>query len=361
MDNATAHGEELPHYILNAIGKFAHEGASHHETSSVLGLKLEVVQQVLAKDPSQIVAESIASQLQGDTFPTFIYSYTKGTDKLHRTCLVTGEQSSHRVPSYQFKLGSCWSEVPGGCLLITGGGYPVERDVVRIDIRREFAVAQHPPMLTPRAYHAAVYHSQHLYILGGWMKDSSILSECERYNRAEKRWEALAPLPKACMDTSGVVLEKSLYALGGYDESYLDLVQKLSLESLTWELMQLRLPYAGGSIPCFKLRDTEVYLVVKRTLCFFTVLEVRPLESLTDDFGSWLGASYYCRGTLYCSSDNGLVQSYSLSNIFTVYQLSSLIAVAFSQSAQLPTALTGLLGLVLRRPAYFHLARGLLK
>jgi hypothetical protein len=47
-------------------------------------------------------------------------------------------------------------------------------------------------------------------------------------------------------------------------------VQKLSLETLTWELMQLRLPYADSGIPCFKLRYTEVYLVVNKTLCSFT-------------------------------------------------------------------------------------------
>jgi hypothetical protein len=81
----------------------------------------------------------------------------------------------------------------------------------------------------------------------------------------------------------------------------------LSLESLTWELMQLRLPFAGYAIPCFKLRETEVYLVVKRTLCSFTPLEVRPFKTLTEDIQSWLGASYYHRGTLYCSSFEGAV------------------------------------------------------
>jgi hypothetical protein len=79
----------------------------------------------------------------------------------------------------------------------------------------------------------------------------------------------------ACSQTSGVVVENSLYALGGHDRVVeLDLVQKLSLESLTWEVMQFRLPFAGFGIPCFKLRDTEVYLVVNKTLCSFTALEV---------------------------------------------------------------------------------------
>jgi hypothetical protein len=51
-----------------------------------------------------------AEQVSQDTLealyqvPTFIYSYKGNTDQLHRTSLVTGEHSSHRVPSYTFKL-----------------------------------------------------------------------------------------------------------------------------------------------------------------------------------------------------------------------------------------------------------------
>jgi hypothetical protein len=245
---------------------------------------------------------------------TFIYSYNLYTDQLHRTSLVTGEHSSHQVPSYTFKPGCCWSEVPGGSLLITGGGIPSVREVVRIDTRREFAVAHCAPMLTPRSQHAAVYHTPHLYILGGW--NDSFLSECERYVCAENRWEALPPLPRACDGTSGVVLENSLYALGGYDGlRNADVVQKLSLESLTWELMQFSLPFEGSTIPCFKLRDTEVYLVVNKTLCSFTAFEVRPLKTLTEDIYSWFGTSYYCRGTLYCSSSEGAVVSYEIGSL----------------------------------------------
>jgi hypothetical protein len=261
-----------------------------------------------------------AEQVSQDTLeafyqvPTFIYSYEIDTDKLHRTSLVTGERYSHRVPSYTFKDWCCWSEVPGGGLLITGGGYPAVREVVRIDTRREFAVSHCPPMLTPRAGHAAVYHTPHLYILGG-VNDNGCLSECERYVCAANRWEALPPLPRACQSMSGVVVERNLYALGGYDGSDLDLVQKLSLESLTWELMQFRLRFAGSGLPCFKLSGTEVYLVVNQTLCSFSAFEVRSLKTLTVDLQSWYGASYYHRGTLYSSNFQGEVFSYEIGSL----------------------------------------------
>jgi hypothetical protein len=50
-------------------------------------------------------------------------------------------------------------------------------------------------MFTPRRAHVAVFHTPHLYILGG-VKDS-YLSECERHLCAENRWEALLSLELA--------------------------------------------------------------------------------------------------------------------------------------------------------------------
>jgi hypothetical protein len=264
-----------------------------------------------------------AAQLHEDCLPTFIYSYEYDTDHLHRTSLVTGVQSSHQVTSYKFKEGCCWTEVPGGSLFITGGGNPTAgREAVRIDTCREFAVSQFPPMLIPRRDHAAVRHTQHLYVLGGY-DASRCLSECERYVCTENQWEALPPLPRACCFTSGVVVETSLYALGGMsDASYLDLVQKLSLESLTWDLMELRLPHKIRGIPCFKQRDTEVYLVLMDTLYSFTAFQVRPLKTLSDYIYSWRGASYYYRGTLFCSNGGGVVGRYEIGSLSSTHSAS---------------------------------------
>jgi hypothetical protein len=81
---------------------------------------------------------------------------------------------------------------------------------------------------------------------------------------------------------SAVELENKIYALEGVDDdsNELDTVQKLSLDSLTWELMHLRLPQAALCIPCFKT-DSEVYLVIKKTLYSFTPLHVKPIKRVT--------------------------------------------------------------------------------
>jgi hypothetical protein len=352
--------EQVSQDTLEAVCKLTHSGSSPEDISLALNLNVQTVIQVIARGDfetlhkdldqegnqckqAQLAQEAMLERFQAQSektqvnalqrdlaetsmkdtretlyheVPPFIYSYEQGTDQLHRTSLVTGEHSIHCVPSYTFKASCCWSEVPGGSLLITGGrneDYTAVREVVRIDTRREFAVSHCPPMLTPRRVHAAVYHTPHLYILGG-LNGNKHLSECERYECAENRWEALPPLPRACSQTSGVVVERSLYALGGWYGG-LDLVQKLSLGSLTWELMQFRLPFAGCDIPCFKMRDTEVYLVINKSLCSFTGLEVHPIKTLTEDIKSGRGASYYHRGTLYCSNSSGRVLSLEIGSL----------------------------------------------
>jgi hypothetical protein len=233
--------------------------------------------------------------------PTFIYTCMFYTDQLYRTNLLTAEKSCHKAPCYQFKMHCRWNELPGGSLLITGGfeGFQtVVREVVKIDTLRESAVSSQPPMHTARRNHAAVYRSRYLYVLGGY-RDRD-LGECERYVCAEYRWEVLPALPVACSAMSAVVLDNSLYVLGGNaDERDLDTVQKLSLDSLTWELMQLKLPQADNEFPCFKT-DTQVYLVIKETLYSFTPLQVKPIKTLP--VGTyWCDTSYYSRGMLYYS------------------------------------------------------------
>jgi hypothetical protein len=231
--------------------------------------------------------------------PTHLYSYSHGTSQLHRTSLLTGQDSTTSLP-HTFKEGCYWSELPGGYLMVTGG-HDSDAEVV-IDSCREFAVLTAPCMLRKRVGHGAVYHAQHLYVLGGGVTSYQLLKECERFVCAEGRWELLAPLPIACSGVTGVVAEESLYALGGYSGGFLNTVQKFSLTELTWTVMQLKLPYSSRFIPCFEL-NSSVFFVMKQTL--YTLLPLLPVTTLPQDVSSWSGPSYYSAGTLYCSNWRG--------------------------------------------------------
>jgi hypothetical protein len=234
----------------------------------------------------------------------FFYCCEDETNKLHRVNVLTGEQSSHEVPSHKFKSGCHCTELPGGSLLFTGGMDPAVREVVKIDLLREYAVSALPPMHTARYSHAAVYHSQYLYVLAGF-SGIHFLSECERYVCAESRWEVLPALPLAGGGMSAVELENSLYALGGYAS---DTVQMLCLETCIWEIMNIKLPLPCFLVPCFKI-DTQVYLVIKDTLYSFTPFEVKPLKSLPESIVCC--SSYYNRGTLYYES-GGIIGSLTI-------------------------------------------------
>jgi hypothetical protein len=167
-----------------------------------------------------------------------------------------------------------------------------------MDTLKEFAVSSLPLMHTPQSCHAAVYHSQYLYVLAG--SNANPLRECERYVWAESRWEDLPDLPAPGSDMSAVVLDNSLYALGGSTGTFmeLDTVQKLSLDSLTWELMDLKLPFEACSFPCFKI-ETQVFLVINWALYSFTPFEFKKVKTLDiDDIYSSI-TSCYSRGILY--------------------------------------------------------------
>jgi hypothetical protein len=233
---------------------------------------------------------------------TFIYSYAMQQNLLHRTTLSTGSTLSFQIRAYLFRLGCCWSELPGGLLLITGGE-PGTEAVECIDTLREFAAYRMPPMLSPRKGHCSLYYADYLYVLGG----EGPLEQCERYATQDNHWEALPGLPMACSYPSAAVVESTLYALGGRQVEFLDLIQRLSLLNLTWEVMQVRLPTVGAGIPCFTLDESQVYFVLRRTLYLMLPLEqrVHEVQQLAHSLTNWYGPSYYSKGALYCSSYTG--------------------------------------------------------
>jgi hypothetical protein len=276
----------------------------HQET----GFELEVLKQFLPEVPFKAHAQAGRSpsttneeskepqptetlpKPQHVLMPTFFYCCPSNSSELHWVNLLTGNKSCHKVPGYQFNHRSSWCELPGGSLLITGG-WDAVRDAVKIDTLREWAVSSLPPMHTARAGPAALYHSQYVYVLGGVC--GKFLSECERYVCAESRWEVLPARPVAGAAMSAFVLDDSLYALGGYHCG--KAVQKLCLDSLTWELMELKCPRSTVPSACFK--TTQVYLVINTTLYSFTPLEVKPIKTLPQIIRCF--SSYYSRGTLY--------------------------------------------------------------
>jgi hypothetical protein len=186
---------------LSIIFCMKQAGISLEEISQKFGIDLEVLKYFL--EPQEATEEIVGTEALADQGPYEISlevskrAYTLGSPEdcktyrksppttteqtkephtffysclwnwLFRVNLLTGEQSCHEVPNYEFRPSHRWSELPGGRLLITGGGFPSVREVEKIETLREYAVSSQPPMHTARSDHAAVYHSQHVYVLGG--------------------------------------------------------------------------------------------------------------------------------------------------------------------------------------------------
>jgi hypothetical protein len=265
----------------------------------------------------------IIGQLSPSINPPCICSYKLKTSLLYRTDLLTGEESTYEVPNFIFKSGCSLIELTEeGCLLVTGGSEKpflssviMSRDVTNINTRM-FEVSSRRPMTTARKWHAAVYHDQYVYILGG-RDGSQSLSKCERYKFAENQWEELAPLPTACQDATAVVIDRTLYVLGGHNTADLNLIQVFSLDWRHWRSDPV-LPSSGRSIACFKVCDTQAYFVLNRKLYSFRPQQtdqIQLVKLLAQDITSMCGPSHYDRGTLYCSSDRGAAKRMILGSL----------------------------------------------
>jgi hypothetical protein len=244
--------------------------------------------------------------------PLFIYSYSYVINVLFMTNLQTGEEYYIQVPTHQFLVGCTLTELPGGSLFVTGGDPiasmpftgedPAVRDVVRIDTRREYAVSHLPPMRTARYFHCAVYHSQYLYVAGGYVL-STDLHSCERYSFAEKRWTRLPPLPQSRFWMNGVAKWGSLYIVGGsYREGYSDLIMKMSFDQLTWEVLRTKLPRVDKSMALFT-HDNQIYFVVNDSL--YSLQPLQYIKTFPKEITSFFGPSFYRHGFLYCSVWSG--------------------------------------------------------
>jgi hypothetical protein len=152
-----------------------------------------------------------------------------------------------------------------------------------------------------------------LYVIGG--RTGGFVGQpseiCERFLMSEDRWEVIAPILVAVQGAAVRVLESTccLYALGGIvDKSgaqSIDLIQELNLLSLTWRVLELKLPLCRTEITCFVYKDTsQLYFLLSKGLYSFRPKEERI--TLLRSYPHFLPCSmqpwYYSEGTLIRAS-----------------------------------------------------------
>jgi hypothetical protein len=241
----------------------------------------------------------------------FIYNSQADTSNLHKTNLSTGQESSTAL-THKFKSGSSLCESPEGKLFITGGRHPTATsEVVCIDPTTN-VVTPKPPMKTARRAHGSVFYGRFLYVIGGYT-GSSYLAECERYDTLHNHWQPIPPLPHASRSHAAIVCgyTRRIYTLGGENGlPYLDLIQEFELESQTWKLLEVKLPFKSCDIPCFRVKNQAlIYFIQYGALHSFspityTLANVKPVT----DIRSWNRPSYFAKGTLYYPRDGPVLK-----------------------------------------------------
>lgn len=245
---------------------------------------------------------------------SYSYSFSR---QLHVINFSSNSSLTHFINSVKFEAESSWCEVPGSRLFFTGGP-----SSFTLDVLREFAISNKPPMLCARRRsHSSVCHNPYLYVIGGH-DGSQWMEACERYSFQDNQWEVLPPLPTACYYSSAIVVEDAVYVLGGLGgmcKEYLNIIQKLCLQGMTWEVLQLKLPQTVCAIPCFKTNQDsrQVYFVLESRLYSFQPLaeSLHEVKRLPRSIRSWLGPCYYSGGTLYCPGFNSPVQALEVGSL----------------------------------------------
>mmetsp|Transcript_3899 Transcript_3899/g.8179 ORF Transcript_3899/g.8179 Transcript_3899/m.8179 type:complete len:289 (-) Transcript_3899:2012-2878(-) len=251
------------------------------------------------------------SVVQGgaDFQPEHLFRF--GRTSLYKTTIKTGSTStlpllhtkSQRIFEYS---GESLCQVLDNELLITGGHKSSQ--VWKLLVNQDFAAVEEPSMHRERMYHSSVLHGGFVYVVAGRSGDGSkYLKKCERLNLQEGSWESIAdPMQLGCNCSTAIALQASVYVLGGHaGMEKLNTVQKLSLDSLQWELLDIRLPYQRDDIACFYKSPDSSQIYFIQDLSLYTLdtetCKIEKTNSLSRSLVS-NGPTYFRNGTLFLST-----------------------------------------------------------
>jgi hypothetical protein len=239
--------------------------------------------------------------------PHKICSYHYSKSNLYCIDMQTGEEQAHTLPNYTFQGYPSMCERPDNLLFITGGRTGGQ-EVVSVQMD-SLALKNCPNMLTSRSLHGSAYFGGFLYVIGG--EETKF---CERYDMRRQTWTAIPPLPTTATNyyRSGVVVScDKLYCLGGTTDRYngsaasRDAILTLSLESLSWSTLAVKLPSIACDMACFT-KDSEVYFVLSSKLYRLTQdNRITQVCTLSANIQSHFGPSYYSGRSIYSTSSEG--------------------------------------------------------
>lgn len=238
--------------------------------------------------------------------PEYIFKYEGSNfSQLWVTKLATLQTTNLNLHASRLKFPCNWTEVPGKMLIFTGGGsgFMLENEVEAIDFRRDFAVMSLPPMHFGRCRHCAVHHLHYLYVVSGLD-----ITQCERYNFMESRWEDIDPIPQSVENAAVVTLESTqcLYVLAVRNEIIYKFIQRLNLVTLTWTLLNVTIQRIPWGVVAFKANESQIHIVLMKNLFVYKPSDdtIQFLKVLPKSIMNICSQSYYSRGRLFTTTQS---------------------------------------------------------
>lgn len=238
-----------------------------------------------------------------------IYSYSESTSTLWWRDLNSNQTSSKVIKNFTFLAGSYWVEVPDKSLIITGGvDHKTTKQAWKIDTN-SFEVAQLEPMLQRRRSHGSCYHAGYVYALSGLESDSFRVRNCERLSLVTNRWERI-PDEINCpvADICPIVVENSIYIVGGFETTPCKKVQVLILHSLKWKSFNLSISDFSHTISSFVVPDRNgLFFISDNKVIHLDLLshEITLKKKLLKPGQSKGGQCYYYNQFLHLAFDAG--------------------------------------------------------
>jgi hypothetical protein len=261
--------------------------------------------------------EDCSSFYRHDGLSPSMRIYSLKNLRLNWASLLSGDRGSFTLNIGD--VGISLVELPDASLLVAGGLFWTNLKynlVWRVDVRRDFALIDKPPMQFSRFNHQLVYLSDFVYAIGGNTE------KCERFQVSTECWETLPEIPlKLCLHSAiASALTQSIYVFGGRSPLFVkfDTVFMFSIATLTWERLAVKLPAPDYSIPVFRLPTTSasVYLVNGAKLYAFSLHKQRlKLKSKLQVHLQSMSACCYFNEALYYSNDLGFIGTFNLGRI----------------------------------------------
>lgn len=220
------------------------------------------------------------STLEKRKLQAFIPKYTF---HFNNKVLQVTELKSRRVsqvflPYYYYRPVD-WCQSPEGklyCLEVK------KQSIKAVDIFRDYSLTDLAHIEIQFVRNRLAYNRNFIYIIG------NNTSKCLRFELTEKRWEDLDCLPFPCCDYGFIMLEATqcLYVFGGHSailQKPLDYIQRLSLESLTWDFLQIKLPFAFcGYICVFNVYKVVIHFIIDKKLFMLKLTKFEKYYGIRD-------------------------------------------------------------------------------